>query len=84
MTKRAMKPAVVVTMQLPPAAMSRLEQSIKTNWANTIDTPPFKSYAVTCVITFTFGGLRIDGDARVINTNGLPIGGLDAAGVLVG
>src|SRR5215470_14373497 len=41
----------------------------KSNWANTIDAPPFEAYAVTCGITFTFGGLRIDGDARVINTD---------------
>ena len=32
----------------------------KSNWANTIDTPPFEAYAVTCGITFTFGGLKID------------------------
>src|SRR5215469_13113846 len=56
----------------------------KSNWANTIDAPPFEAYAVTCGITFTFGGLRIDGDARVINTDGLPITGLYAAGELVG
>ncbi len=56
----------------------------KSNWANTIDTPPFEAYAVTCGITFTFGGLRIDGGARVINTDGLPITGLYAAGELVG
>ena len=34
----------------------------KSNWANTIDKPPFEAYAVTCGITFTFGGLRIDTD----------------------
>jgi tricarballylate dehydrogenase len=56
----------------------------KSNWANTIDTPPFEAYAITCGITFTFGGLRIDGDAAVINTDGAPIGGLYAAGELVG
>jgi tricarballylate dehydrogenase len=56
----------------------------KSNWANTIDTPPLEAYAVTCGITFTFGGLRIDGDAGVINTDGLPIAGLYAAGELVG
>ena len=32
----------------------------KSNWANTLDTPPFEAYAVTCGITFTFGGLKID------------------------
>jgi tricarballylate dehydrogenase len=56
----------------------------KTNWANTIDTPPFEGYAVTCGITFTFGGLRIDDDGTVLNTDGLPIRGLYAAGELVG
>jgi tricarballylate dehydrogenase len=56
----------------------------KSNWANTIDTPPFEAYAVTCGITFTFGGLRIDADAAVQNVDGEPIPGLYAAGELVG
>ncbi len=56
----------------------------KTNWANTIDAPPFEAYAVTCGITFTFGGLRINTDAQVISTDGEPIPGLYAAGELVG
>ena len=54
------------------------------NWANTLDSSPFEAYAVTCGITFTFGGLRIDDDGNVINTDGLPIRGLYAAGQLVG
>src|SRR5437016_6010809 len=56
----------------------------KSNWANTIDTPPFEAYAVTCGITFSFGGLRINTGAQVINTDGQPIRGLYAAGELVG
>ncbi len=56
----------------------------KSNWANTIDEPPFEAYAITCGITFTFGGLRIDTDARVQNTDLEPIPGLFAAGELVG
>ncbi len=56
----------------------------KSNWANLIDTPPFEAFAVTCGITFTFGGLRIDAEARVIDQDGAPIGGLYAAGELVG
>ena len=39
----------------------------KSNWANTVDEPPFEAYAVTCCLTFTFGGLRIDTSARVID-----------------
>jgi tricarballylate dehydrogenase len=56
----------------------------KSNWANTIDEPPFEAYAVTCGITFTFGGLKIDPSARVIDAEGAPIPGLFAAGELVG
>jgi tricarballylate dehydrogenase len=56
----------------------------KSNWANTLDTPPFEAYAVTCGITFTFGGLRINTDAQVMSTDGAPIPGLYAAGELVG
>jgi tricarballylate dehydrogenase len=56
----------------------------KSNWANTLDTPPFEAYAVTCGITFTFGGLRINNEAQVVSTDGVPIPGLFAAGELVG
>lgn len=56
----------------------------KSNWANRIDEPPFEAYAVTCGVTFTFGGVKIDPDARVIDTDGHPIPGLYAAGEMVG
>ncbi|HZM33044.1 MAG TPA: FAD-dependent tricarballylate dehydrogenase TcuA [Burkholderiales bacterium] len=56
----------------------------KTNWANTLDTPPFEAYAVTCGITFTFGGLRINTEAQVLDLEGAPVPGLYAAGELVG
>ena len=56
----------------------------RANWANTLDKPPFEAYAVTCGVTFTFGGLKIDNDGRVMDTEGEPIRGLYAAGELVG
>jgi tricarballylate dehydrogenase len=56
----------------------------KSNWAQPLDSPPFYGFAVTCGITFTFGGLRVDANARVLNRAGLPINGLYAAGELVG
>jgi tricarballylate dehydrogenase len=56
----------------------------KTNWANRIDEGPFEAYAVTCGITFTFGGVRIDPQARVLDTDMEPIPGLYAAGEVVG
>jgi tricarballylate dehydrogenase len=56
----------------------------KSNWANPLDTPPFMAFQVTCGITFTFGGLRIDEAAAVLDEDGHPIPGLFAAGELVG
>jgi hypothetical protein len=56
----------------------------KSNWANTIDEPPFEAYAVTCGLTFTFGGLKITNEGEVESTDGQPIPGLFAAGELVG
>ncbi|MEK7876216.1 MAG: FAD-dependent tricarballylate dehydrogenase TcuA [Pseudomonadota bacterium] len=56
----------------------------KTNWANTLDEPPFEAYGVTCGVTFSFGGLKITNDGAVEDTTGKPIPGLYAAGELVG
>jgi tricarballylate dehydrogenase len=56
----------------------------KSNWALPIDTPPYVGFAVTCGITFTFGGLRINAEAQVLDTENEPIPGLHAAGELVG
>ena len=56
----------------------------KSNWANPIDTPPFEAYAVTCGVTFTFGGLRIDRAGAVLDVDLAPIPGLYAAGEMVG
>ena len=56
----------------------------KSNWANTIEDPPFEAYGVTCGVTFSFGGLKITTDGEVQDTGGNPIPGLYAAGELVG
>jgi tricarballylate dehydrogenase len=56
----------------------------RSNWANTIDKPPFEAYAITCGITFTFGGVRIDTAGQVLDTNHQVIPGLYAAGEMVG
>ena len=52
----------------------------KSNWANTLG----QAFAVTCGITYTFGGLRIDDKARVLDGDFNPVPGLFAAGELVG
>ncbi len=56
----------------------------KSNWANPISEPPFEAFQITCGITFTFGGLRINTAAQVLDTDHRPIPGLFAAGELVG
>jgi tricarballylate dehydrogenase len=56
----------------------------KSNWALPLDQPPFLAFAVTCGITFTFGGVKIDAAARVLDRTNRPIPGLHAAGELVG
>ncbi|MCH4815797.1 MAG: FAD-binding protein [Saccharolobus sp.] len=56
----------------------------KSNWALTIDEPPFMAYPVTATVQFTFGGLATDTNARVLDTNDKPILGLYAAGEIVG
>ncbi|WP_070151487.1 FAD-dependent tricarballylate dehydrogenase TcuA [Sphingobium phenoxybenzoativorans] len=57
---------------------------VRSNWANTIDTGPFEAYAVTCGVTFTFGGVKISTEGEVLDTNGGAIPGLFAAGEMVG
>ena len=56
----------------------------KSNWAQAICEPPFEAYAVTCGITFTFGGVRITTNAEVVDMEQTPIPGLYAAGEMVG
>ncbi len=57
----------------------------KSNWALPFDSPPYLGYAVTCGITFTFGGLKIDPrSGQVLDTEERPMVGLYAAGELVG
>ena len=56
----------------------------KSNWALPIDKPPYSGFVVTCGITFTFGGLRINTQGNVLDLVDKPIPGLYAAGELVG
>jgi tricarballylate dehydrogenase len=56
----------------------------RSNWALALDTPPYTAYGVTCGITFTFGGLKIDLQGQVMDLNNETIPGLFAAGEMVG
>lgn len=56
----------------------------KSNWAQTIDAPPFQAFAITCGVTFTFGGIKINPEAEVVDVADTAIPGLYAAGEVVG
>lgn len=59
-------------------------QPPKSNWALPIDEAPFHAYPIISANVFTFGGLQVDCDGRVLNTDGEPIAGLHAAGEIIG
>jgi fumarate reductase flavoprotein subunit len=46
--------------------------------------PPFKAMPVCAGITYTMGGIAIDGDARALDAHNRPIPGLFAAGAACG
>ena len=56
----------------------------RSNWAQRLDTPPFRAYPVTGGITFTYGGLHVGPSGEVLRDDGSAIAGLFACGELVG
>jgi len=56
----------------------------KSNWACALVEGPFHAYPVMSANVFTFGGLKIDEAARVVDGDGEAIPGLYAAGETVG
>lgn len=59
-------------------------EPVKSNWAQKLDSPPYLAYPVTCGITFTFGGLKINLKGQVLEASGEVIPGLYACGEIVG
>jgi tricarballylate dehydrogenase len=56
----------------------------KSNWAVSLDQAPYHAYPIISANVFTFGGLKTDESARVLNGDGDPIPGLYAAGETAG
>ena len=56
----------------------------KSNWSRPIVEGPFLAYPIIAANVFTFGGLRIDAEAHVVNRSGEAIDGLYAAGEITG
>ncbi len=70
-------------LQLDGLATRRLVPP-KSNWATPLQEAPFHAYPIISSNVFTFGGLKIDPSARVLDGDGEPIPGLFAAGEIVG
>ncbi|QKS01141.1 FAD-dependent oxidoreductase [Sphingomonas sp. CL5.1] len=56
----------------------------KSNWARPLTVAPFRAWPIISANVFTFGGLKIDRHARVLDLDGNPIPGLYTAGETVG
>lgn len=70
-------------LQLDNVATSGLTPS-KSHWALPIDEAPFHAYPIISSNVFTFGGVKVDPRARVLDRDGEPIAGLYAAGETIG
>jgi tricarballylate dehydrogenase len=56
----------------------------KSNWATPLTEAPFHAYPIISANVFTFGGLKVDTRARVLDGDGKPMPGLYAAGEIIG
>ncbi len=55
----------------------------KSHWAQRIETAPFYAYPVRPGITFTYLGVRINEEARVVMDSGVPAANMFAAGEIM-
>jgi tricarballylate dehydrogenase len=55
----------------------------KTHWARTIDQPPYYGYPLRPGITFTYLGVRVNEESRMLLASGKPSGNMFAAGEIM-
>lgn len=55
----------------------------KSHWAQTLDAPPFCAYPLRPGITFTYLGVRVNAEARVLMRNGQAAENIHAAGEIM-
>ena len=72
-----------LTMTLDGAGTENLTPP-KQNYAKAVDQGPYYAYPVIASVCITYGGLRVNGQAQVVNASGEVIPGLYAAGETVG
>jgi tricarballylate dehydrogenase len=56
----------------------------KSHWCRPIERPPFRAFPIISANCFTFGGLKVNTHAQVLDNDGKVIPGLYAAGETVG
>jgi tricarballylate dehydrogenase len=79
---RAVQPGSFDHTTLDDCRTAGLAQD-KTHWAQRLDTPPFAAYPLRPGITFTYLGVRVDADARVLAADGTPFENVYAAGEIM-
>lgn len=79
----ACRPGAYKPLQLDGVATEGLLPP-KSNWALPLDAGPYFAYPIISANVFTFGGLKVDEHAQVINCDGNPIENLYASGETVG
>lgn len=55
----------------------------KTHWARTIDQPPYYAYSLRPGITFTYLGVKVDENARMLMADGKPSANIFACGEIM-
>lgn len=56
----------------------------KSHWSVPLDEPPFHAYPIISSNVLTFGGVKVDARARVLDRDGVAMRGLYASGEVVG
>ena len=80
---KAVKPGQVFdNLKLDGYATNGLTPN-KTNWARSVDKPPFYGYPLRPGITFTYLSVKVNDKAQVLMDNGQPAGNLFASGEIM-
>ena len=80
---RACQPGRFIPTELDGLSTSNVRPR-KSNFARPIDKPPFRAWPIISGNVFTFGGLKVNANAQVLNVQGDAITGLYAGGEVIG
>jgi tricarballylate dehydrogenase len=78
----AVRPGTFDSQALDGCATEGLDPP-KSHWARALDTPPYAAYPLRPGITFTYLGVRVNDEARVILQSGKPVANLFASGEIM-